>query len=135
MSRVRFAGFLAMMILIGVSTYAAPKDAPGKSATSLTIRSDGDLPELPRVAKNQARPHPKARTSEDNQTVDNGWACLLDNSCPDGYDPNDPGYTQGGCNCKRNCVSGSYGCSLGTNNSCKVTTGSPCSDCAGENCT
>jgi hypothetical protein len=133
MSRVRFVGFLAL-ILVSIAAYGAPNEVPGKAAASAIVRSDGDLPELPHVAKNQARPHPKARTSDDNQTVDNGWACLLDNSCPDGYDPNDPGYVAGACNCKRNCVSGNYGCSLGTNNSCKVTSGSPCTDCSLADC-
>jgi hypothetical protein len=43
------------------------------------------------------------------------------------------GYTQGGCNCNRNCDSVS--CKPVTNNSCQSpATGSGCSDCISPNC-
>ena len=117
---------IAVALLVGSVAFAAPtaKQTPRTVLPTLptldTVAPDGGAPDLPRVAKNQRR----ARTN----AVDDGpydpdfweWDPYLDGGAG--------GWTQTGCNCNRNCVSGSYTCSLAPSGQCKRENGA-CADC------
>lgn len=140
MSRRTTVMFSLSLVLFSVAGYAAdlsPRVASGSAVSAVRTgqREAGDVSNLPRIAHNQERPKPKAHVSTDNQDVENGWACMLDNSCPDDY-MGDSGYVyvSGGCNCKRNCVVGSYSCKISATGACKIASGSTCESCTNADC-
>jgi hypothetical protein len=94
----------------------APRD-DGSPAGGARLQSV----DFPRIALNQARPRPRLTP-----------ACVGCEDLPPFDDGGD--YTAGGCNCRRNCVEGAIGCSLGSNNQCKATAGGSCVSCINSNC-
>jgi hypothetical protein len=110
--------FSAIALFVVSSIYAADGGAAAAS------REDGGTvragrTDFPRLSLNQTRPRPKVEclTCEEQPPFDGGWV-------------------PGGCNCRRNCVSGQTGCSLSTNNQCKADEYSgSCTSCLNTDCT
>jgi hypothetical protein len=101
----------------------------GQPATQSEMSKDEQRPmllieyELPRVANNQLRPSQVSpMTGPDPENPDPGEG------------GGGGGWTYGACNCKRVCVSGGTGCSLGTNNQCKALVGGACESCVNPDC-
>jgi hypothetical protein len=112
--RVKF--LLTAVILFVFSATVAMAAAPRarKSVSDRTVANlangeAGDsVKDLPKVARNQKRPMPRA---------------LCDDCDPLNPDPDGGGYTSGGCNCSRICYEGHSGCNLSVaNNGCTAGT-------------
>src|SRR5213080_1258689 len=86
---------LAFLVVASTAVAGEARTAVAADALSRVESSRGDMP---RIALNQHRPTPRTFTDEQELPCDpftDPLQCSM--------------YTAGACNCKRNCISGSYG--------------------------
>jgi hypothetical protein len=110
---------LFMTVLACLLAFPSPSIAAGPVPSAISVEPSSEVhPDMPRVAKNQVRGLVKTRARV-NEPPDPPSEVPFDDGLGGG------GYTQGGCNCKRNC--GTTGCTLSTSasNMCKFIVGGP----------
>ena len=118
----RYLISLCMFVLMTSAAFADESRIADRQAKPVDTIADNsrDFPVVSQFQMPSAVPRIGCGGGEGGDPCQNDWS-------------GDGGYTQGGCNCNRNCDSVS--CKPLTNNSCKSpVTGGGCSDCVNPNC-